>query len=168
VPLNRAGAVRIGIAAVIFAWRSPVDPANYHSKPIIKRPSRTGECCNILVLDLMIPNSPDVRGVDLDPQTRCEHYHGPTDIVAIKMKCCGLYYACKDCHEALAGHPLEVWPANEWDRRAILCGACGSELTIQQYTQCDSRCPTCRAQFNPGCRNHYHFYFGFGDDAKSS
>jgi uncharacterized CHY-type Zn-finger protein len=105
----------------------------------------------------------EVRGVNLDPQTRCEHYRGPTDIVAIKMKCCGVYYACKDCHAALADHladyPTEVWPESEWDQRAILCGACGVELTIREYMQCESRCPGCGAPFNPGCRKHYHFYF---------
>src|SRR5579862_4743327 len=102
---------------------------------------------------------PEVRGVDLDPQTRCVHYHGPSDIIAIRMKCCGIYYACKDCHAALADHPIEPWPQSEWDREAILCGACGTELTIQAYLQSGSSCPMCREPFNPGCRNHYHFYF---------
>jgi uncharacterized CHY-type Zn-finger protein len=102
---------------------------------------------------------PEVRGVNLDPQTRCEHYHGPNDIVAIKMKCCGIYYACKDCHAALADHPSEVWPEREWGQRAIFCGACGTELSIHQYMQCSSQCPSCHGQFNPGCRNHYHLYF---------
>jgi uncharacterized CHY-type Zn-finger protein len=100
-----------------------------------------------------------VRGVNLDSQTRCEHYHGPTDIIAIKMKCCGEYYACKDCHETLADHPIAVWPQNERDQEAVLCGACGTMLTIRDYMESDSRCPACQAQFNPGCRNHYHFYF---------
>ena len=80
----------------------------------------------------MSPNPPAVRGVNLDPQTRCAHYHGPTDIIAIKIKCCGVYYACKDCHSALADHTIEVWPETEWDEPAILCGACGTELTIRQ------------------------------------
>jgi uncharacterized CHY-type Zn-finger protein len=101
----------------------------------------------------------DVRGVNLDAQTRCEHYHGPTDIVAIKMKCCGVYYACKDCHVALADHPIEVWPENDWHKPAILCGACGTELTIAQYLASESICPVCQERFNPGCRKHYHFYF---------
>jgi uncharacterized CHY-type Zn-finger protein len=107
----------------------------------------------------MLPILPTVLGVNLDPQTRCEHYHGPRDIIAIKMKCCGLYYACKDCHVALSDHQIEVWPESEWDQVAVLCGACGAELTINQYMQSESRCPACRAPFNPKCRNHYHFYF---------
>jgi uncharacterized CHY-type Zn-finger protein len=107
----------------------------------------------------MNPNLSDVRGVNLDSQTRCEHYHGPTDIIAIKTKCCGVFYACKDCHDALADHGIEVWPESEWNQKAILCGACGAELTIGQYMNCEFRCPACLERFNPGCRNHYHFYF---------
>jgi uncharacterized CHY-type Zn-finger protein len=103
---------------------------------------------------------PEVHGADLDAQTRCRHYHGPTDIIAIKMKCCGEYYACKDCHEELAGHALATWPRAEWlAAKAILCGACGGELTIAEYFASDSICPRCGAAFNPRCANHYHFYF---------
>jgi uncharacterized CHY-type Zn-finger protein len=102
----------------------------------------------------------DVRGVDLDAQTRCAHYHSPLDIIAIKMKCCGVYYACKDCHQVLAGHAMEAWPQQEWNQRAVLCGACGHDLTIAEYMASDYACPACNAAFNPGCRNHYHFYFG--------
>jgi uncharacterized CHY-type Zn-finger protein len=104
-------------------------------------------------------NLPKVRGVGLDTQTRCGHYHGTTDIIAIKMKCCGEHYACKDCHVELAGHAIEVWPARDWDQLAILCGACRVEMTIREYMGCESRCPGCGAGFNPGCRKHYHFYF---------
>jgi uncharacterized CHY-type Zn-finger protein len=111
----------------------------------------------------MVSSVPQVRGVSLDSQTRCQHYHGPSDIVAIKMKCCGVYYACKDCHAALADHPIEVWLEREWNEHAILCGACGAELTVQQYMESESRCPSCREPFNPGCQNHYHLYFGVQD-----
>jgi uncharacterized CHY-type Zn-finger protein len=79
--------------------------------------------------------------------------------VAIKMRCCGVYYACKDCHAALAGHPIEVWPRAEWKTPAILCGACGTELSIRAYLEGGDRCPNCAAPFNPGCRTHHHFYF---------
>src|SRR5271168_2109801 len=107
----------------------------------------------------MVPTSPHVHGSNVDSQTRCAHYHGPTDIVAIKMKCCGLYYACKDCHERLTDHPIAVWPESDWNQEAVLCGACGATLTILEYMRSDFCCPSCRAQFNPGCRGHYHYYF---------
>ncbi len=107
----------------------------------------------------MLNSLAQVRGIDLDAQTRCAHYHTQRDIVAIKMKCCGVYYACKDCHQVLAGHSIEVWPHGEWDRKAVLCGNCGTEMTINQYLECGSKCPVCEAAFNPGCRNHYDCYF---------
>jgi uncharacterized CHY-type Zn-finger protein len=106
---------------------------------------------------------PEVRGVGLDAQTRCDHYNTPSDIIAIRMKCCGVYYACKDCHEALAGHAIAVWPRAEWDRRAVLCGSCGGELTIREYLASGYQCPACGAAFNPSCRNHYALYFESGE-----
>lgn len=102
---------------------------------------------------------PLVHGVDLDAQTRCAHWHSALDIVAIKMRCCGVYYACKDCHNTLAEHDAAVWPRAEWNEKAVLCGACGIELSVRQYLDCGNVCPACSAGFNPGCRNHYHFYF---------
>ena len=105
---------------------------------------------------------PAVHGLDLDPQTRCGHYHSALDIIALKMKCCGDYYACRDCHDALADHPAQVWPKAERDQPAILCGACGEELSIKAYMASGNRCPACGAGFNPGCRTHYHLYFEAG------
>ena len=102
---------------------------------------------------------PPVRGLDLDPQTRCAHWHSELDVIAIKMRCCGTYYACRECHDELAGHPAEVWPRAQWDEAAILCGACRSELSVQAYLACENRCPSCGAGFNPGCRKHKHLYF---------
>jgi uncharacterized CHY-type Zn-finger protein len=107
----------------------------------------------------MAQNRPEVCGIDVDSQTRCAHFHLPVDIIAIKMKCCGVYYACKDCHAALADHEIVVWPQTEWGRKAILCGGCSAELTISGYLGSGYQCPSCRAAFNPACRNHYHFYF---------
>ena len=108
---------------------------------------------------ILIKQRPEVRGIEVDAQTRCAHYRSAADIVAIKMRCCGVYYACKDCHVALAGHAIAVWPRGEWDAPAVLCGACGVEMTIREYLDCESRCPACGAGFNPGCRKHHHFYF---------
>jgi uncharacterized CHY-type Zn-finger protein len=105
------------------------------------------------------PSRPQVRGVDLDAQTRCAHYGTALDIISIKMKCCGVYFACKECHEVLAGHPIETWPQPEWTQRAVLCGACGYEMSINEYRASSYRCPNCIAPFNPGCSKHYRFYF---------
>jgi len=102
---------------------------------------------------------PIVRGIDLDPETRCAHWHSPLDVIAIKMKCCGVYYACRDCHDALAGHAAEVWPDAEWDQPAVLCGVCGHEMSVRDYLASADRCPDCGAGFNAGCRHHYHLYF---------
>jgi len=100
-----------------------------------------------------------VKGLDLDAQTRCLHYRGPTDIIAIKMRCCETWYACIDCHAALAGHSAMVWPRSEWHRLAVRCGVCAATLTVTEYLESGNRCPGCGSGFNPGCRNHYHLYF---------
>lgn len=102
---------------------------------------------------------PAVHGLDLDAETRCAHWHSALDIIAIKMACCGTYYACRECHDALAGHPAAVWPQAAWDEPAILCGACGAELSVRAYLACESTCPACGAGFNPGCHKHRHLYF---------
>lgn len=109
--------------------------------------------------DLRASARPAVRGVAVDAQTRCAHYRSARDIIAIKMKCCGEYYACKDCHDELAGHQSVVWPRSEWNTPAVACGNCGQELTIAEYLECAYKCPLCDAAFNPGCRNHHSFYF---------
>ncbi len=100
-----------------------------------------------------------VSGVELDPNTRCLHYHSQIDVIAIKMRCCEAYYACIDCHAALAGHSAQVWRREEWDFKAVLCGVCDTEMSVNEYMESGDRCPNCTAPFNPGCRKHYHLYF---------
>ena len=53
--------------------------------------------------------SAEVKGVDVDHESRCAHYHSQRDIIAIRLKCCGDFYACKDCHYELAGHNIQTW-----------------------------------------------------------
>ncbi|MDQ6738776.1 MAG: hypothetical protein M3Z30_13885 [Gemmatimonadota bacterium] len=77
------------------------------------------------------------------------------------MSCCDEYYACKECHDALAGHQILPWPSGSGDARAIMCGACGTELTIREYLDCEDQCTRCGAAFNPRCRLHHRFYFAF-------
>lgn len=101
----------------------------------------------------------DVIGRNVDPETRCVHWRSDLDIVAIKFTCCGGWYACYDCHSELSGHEAEVWPKEDFDERAVLCGACGNQLTIREYLELSSECPNCGSSFNPGCAKHYHLYF---------
>ncbi|HEX3430764.1 MAG TPA: CHY zinc finger protein [Rhizomicrobium sp.] len=100
-----------------------------------------------------------VLGVKVDGETRCAHYHSPRDVVAIRMKCCGRIYACKDCHDALADHTIARWPRAEWNERAVLCGVCWTEMSICDYLASADTCPACSVAFNPGCRAHHGFYF---------
>ena len=112
-------------------------------------------------VEQLILNGIEVHGTDIDYQTRCKHYSSKLDIIAIKFYCCNSYYSCIECHEELSNHAAVVWPRENFTEKAILCGACGSELTIEEYVNCDSKCPSCRASFNPGCKSHYHLYFQF-------
>jgi uncharacterized CHY-type Zn-finger protein len=100
-----------------------------------------------------------VRGLALDAQSRCAHWHGPSDIVAIKFFCCGAYFACHECHAELAGHPAQVWPREQFDQLAVMCGACSHQQTIAEYLADFSQCPQCGAAFNPRCALHHPLYF---------
>ena len=99
-----------------------------------------------------------VHGLPIDAETRCAHWHGAADVVAIRFRCCDRFYPCHECHLAVADHPAEVWEADRRDEHALLCGVCGTTLTIERYLDVDA-CPDCHAPFNPGCRLHRHLYF---------
>lgn len=100
-----------------------------------------------------------LKGRVLDEETRCAHYHSEIDRIAIKFYCCNIYYPCYQCHtEAGCGNPA-VWPEEKFNEKAVLCGACGHELTVSEYLECKSECPACSAEFNPGCSLHKHLYF---------
>ncbi|MBT2484723.1 MULTISPECIES: CHY zinc finger protein [unclassified Microbacterium] len=99
-----------------------------------------------------------VRGRIIDAMTRCVHYGTAVDIVAIRFACCGEYYPCHLCHEETAGHPAQQWGLHERETKAVLCGACRTELSIGEYLPV-SECPHCRSRFNEGCALHAHLYF---------
>jgi uncharacterized CHY-type Zn-finger protein len=101
----------------------------------------------------------EIYGLEVDPQTRCIHYHSELDIIAIKFKCCGDWFPCFECHSAMASHTAVVWNKDEKNTKAILCGSCNHKLSIQEYFDCDSSCPKCASRFNPACANHYQHYF---------
>ena len=101
----------------------------------------------------------EIFGIEIDEQTRCAHWHSMLDIIALKFKCCGRWYPCFDCHTAIADHQPLVWPRDEFDENAILCGSCGEQISIEDYLAGGSECPVCASHFNPGCAKHYHLYF---------
>lgn len=104
-----------------------------------------------------------VRGVSVDPKTRCAHYDSERDVVALRFACCDAYWPCYRCHEALADHGPERLPV-DGSTDAALCGVCGSTLTAREFVDGDHECPDCGAAFNPGCADHYESYFEFSDD----
>jgi len=95
----------------------------------------------------------------VNERTQCAHYHSERDLIAIKLKCCGVFYACIKCHNETVDHAPVVWGRAERDAEAILCGNCYHMLRIADYFACNNRCPQCQAAFNPGCANHYDLYF---------
>ncbi len=101
---------------------------------------------------------PRVLGPTVDDQTRCIHYRTELDVITIRFACCGEYYPCHLCHAEAADHPAQAWPEGSGAERAVVCGVCGDELTIDAYLGVEG-CPTCGAAFNPGCKLHRHLYF---------
>ena len=97
--------------------------------------------------------------MDVDAEGRCAHYAGPNDVVAIRLPCCGRYYACHACHEALAGHPARPWPRDRFEAPAVLCGVCRRKLAVAHYLASPDACSHCGAPFNPRCRRHHFLYF---------
>ena len=99
-----------------------------------------------------------VYGNTIDDETRCVHYGTVTDVIAIKFFCCRRYYPCHLCHEQSETHAARQWPVADHDQKAILCGVCSTELSINNYLAVHA-CPSCTAPFNDGCRLHRHLYF---------
>jgi len=95
----------------------------------------------------------------IDVETRCSHYHKEIDRIAIKFHCCGKYFPCYKCHEEFGCGKKAVWPRAKFNDKAILCGGCGSELSVNQYFDSGYQCPVCKADFNPGCGLHRELYF---------
>jgi uncharacterized CHY-type Zn-finger protein len=102
---------------------------------------------------------PQAHGISITPLTQCQHWNSPLDIIAIRHACCGKFYACISCHDALENHTSSVWPLFQRDERAVLCGKCKHVLRIDEYLSCGSVCTSCGSGFNPGCKGHWGMYF---------
>ena len=100
-----------------------------------------------------------LRGMAVGPATRCAHYDGPHDIIAIRLPCCDVYYPCDQCHQAAADHDIVRWSPAQFDTPAVLCGHCGATTTAATYLTTGPSCVHCGAAFNPGCAGHRPRYF---------
>ncbi|PRZ12326.1 putative CHY-type Zn-finger protein [Nesterenkonia sandarakina] len=99
-----------------------------------------------------------IRGAVVDEQTRCRHYAGPLDVVAIRFFCCDRWYPCLQCHREAEAHPISRWPQARREELALLCGVCRERFSIAEYLLAQA-CAHCGAGFNPGCATHHRFYF---------
>ena len=115
---------------------------------------------------LHVKSGLDLFGIGIQQDTRCQHWFSDLDVIAIKFKCCGKYYPCYSCHESVADHPAKRWKQDEFDEKAILCGKCGTQLTISKYLSSNNVCSNneCQCNFNPGCAKHYDIYFDVSID----
>ncbi|MCM0597458.1 hypothetical protein KAR50_06325 [Periweissella fabaria] len=96
----------------------------------------------------------EIFGCNLDADGRCEHYHLPTDIAALKCAKCQQFFACYTCHDQLRDH---TFVASSKTDLAVMCGVCKTLMNFTSYTR--GNCPKCQHPFNPKCRLHYDTYF---------
>jgi uncharacterized CHY-type Zn-finger protein len=110
-----------------------------------------------------------IHGQVIDAQTRCIHWKSKRDVVALQFYCCRKFYPCSTCHDEevdseCGRHEVKRWPRDYWGQEAILCGSCKCLMSIWTYiglyeSDGETRCPSCSAEFNPGCRGHLGIYF---------
>ena len=98
------------------------------------------------------------QGLLVDDEGRCVHYHGEKDIVSLQCYECKKYYACYQCHNAMEMHVFSPYPLALSEDQPILCGVCKRTMTFQEYQE-QIACSYCSAPFNPGCKQHYSYYF---------
>lgn len=108
-------------------------------------------------MDILKVGSQFVYGIGLTEWGGCLHYHSPLDIIAVHFLCCHRYYACYECH--CSDHLPLRWSLSDLSQKAILCCRCGNELSLGEYLNKPSHCPSCLSLFNPKCKNHWHLYF---------
>ena len=111
---------------------------------------------------------PPVHSLAVYADSKCAHYHSELDIVALRHPCCGKFYACVACHDALESHRAAPWPRSRWGEPAVCCGACGTVITVlaymDRYAQNEAAvtCPACSSGWNPKCKRHWTRYFDMG------
>lgn len=108
-----------------------------------------------------------IKGILVDEDSRCKHWHSKLDVIALKFKCCpAVYYSCYSCHEETnpADHVVEKYDlVADKNKNLVICGICKTEMTFDQYKNLEEdgilKCYNCKSHFNPGCKYHYQAYF---------
>ena len=96
-----------------------------------------------------------IRGVDVDERGRCAHWRTERDVVAHRCETCERFWACHECHRALADHPFGR--ADPAVPATVLCGACGHLSSYEDYSAAPF-CAGCGHPFNPRCALHRGLY----------
>ncbi|AFT80992.1 hypothetical protein FE407_00210 [Leuconostoc carnosum] len=99
-----------------------------------------------------------IKGIGLDDEGRCRHWHSFHDVVANRCAQCDEFYACYQCHDAMVTHHFCPMPLTD-ERVAVLCGACHFGMTGQMYLKANYYCPKCHHPFNNQCARHIEIYF---------
>ncbi len=100
-----------------------------------------------------------IYGDLIDEETRCLHYQGEKDVIALKCYACRRYYPCYHCHDKYETHAYAAYPVYLRADKVVFCGVCKEELRIADYRAGGSSCFSCHADFNPNCRLHESIYF---------
>ena len=102
-----------------------------------------------------------ITGVQADDAGRCAHWNGPSDVVAFRFPCCDTWWACRNCHDAQAGHAAAPIPRQvQHARSSVLCGACYTRFHAHAYlARREEACEACGHAWNPACRGHEGRYF---------
>ncbi len=93
----------------------------------------------------------------IDAEGRCRHWHGPDDVLWLRLACCHAWWPCRTCHDEAADHDAQSWPG-DGDDLALRCGRCQHVFPIQPYFAGGHPCPGCGGQFNAGCQRHRALY----------
>ncbi len=94
----------------------------------------------------------------VDDEGRCTHWHGPDDVLWLRLACCSSFWPCRACHDEATSHGPRTWPPGA-NAKALRCGRCRHAFHIQGYLANPDACPACGGAFNPACWTHHDQYF---------
>ncbi|SQA00231.1 zinc finger protein [Staphylococcus aureus] len=101
---------------------------------------------------------PKVYGSLIDTETRCRIILPKKILLQLNLNVVINTIHAISAIMSLKKHAIKRWSEPSFNEKAILCGVCKHELTINEYMMVE-RCPNCQSRFNNRCKYHYHIYF---------